>query len=81
LDVIFNKTIEKAPQLLYRVIIDVSLYAPKNVYLKNSEILIADALIRDVESFKLIQKKIEVMIVLNMSADAKSGNTTADINY
>jgi hypothetical protein len=53
----------------------------KNVYLKNSEIQIADALIRDVESLKLKQKKIVVMIVLNMSANAKSGNTTADINY
>jgi hypothetical protein len=56
LEIIFNKTIDKAPPRLQRLIMDVSLYAPKVVYVKSSEIPTTDALSRDVE--KILRLKI-----------------------
>lgn len=68
LEAIFKKPVLSAPLRLQRILFDVLQYAPKVIYIKGTEIPIADALSRNCIQIKpTYEEEIEVQIVLSMS--------------
>lgn len=76
LETFFKKPLYRAPSRLQRIIFDVLQYSPKVVYVKGTQIPIADILSRDSlcenEVDDIRAKDFEVNLVLTMSANAKT---------
>lgn len=81
LEAIFKKNIQSAPARLRRIMFEIMPYSPKILYIKGSQIPLADILSRDCDTADFeSEEELHVMMILPISQQAKSDLIHATID-